>query len=64
VAAACDHKDIGAGWVRGVELELDLIKTHMAQNPVLRVEVGALALPVRSVSREGAWRARVCKAPG
>ena len=27
----------------------------MAQKPMLRVEVGALALRVRSVSREGAW---------
>ena len=37
------------------ELELELIQSHMAQKPVLRVEVGALALRVRSVSREGAW---------
>ena len=35
-------------------LELELIQTHKAQKPVLRVEVGARALRVRSVSREGA----------
>ena len=38
-----------------LELELELIQTHMAQKPVLRVEVGARALRVRSVSREEAW---------
>ena len=37
------------------ELELELIQAHMAQKPVLRVEVGAHALRVRSVSREKAW---------
>ena len=26
----------------GIELELELIQTHMAQKPMLRVEVGAL----------------------
>ena len=35
--------------------ELELIQTHMAQKPVLRVELGARALRVRSVSREDAW---------
>jgi hypothetical protein len=38
-----------------LELELELIQTHMAQKPVLLVEVGARALRVRSVSREEAW---------
>ena len=38
-----------------VELELELIQSHMAQQPVLRSEVGACALRVRSVSREEAW---------
>ena len=38
-----------------MELELELIQTHMAQKPVLRVEVGARALRMRSVSREEAW---------
>ena len=48
-----------------VRLELELILTHMAQKPMLRVEVGARALIVRSVSREEAHgRARVCEAPG
>ena len=44
-------------WVTlpAVELELEIIQPHMAQNPVLRVEVGARALRVRSVSREEAW---------
>ena len=37
------------------ELELELIQTHMAQKQVLRVEVGARALRVRSVSGEVAW---------
>ena len=31
-------------------LELELMQTYMAQKPVLRVEVGARALRVRSVS--------------
>ena len=33
------------------ESELELKQAHMAQKPVLRVEVGARALRVRSVSR-------------
>ena len=37
------------------KLELELIQAHMAQKPMLRVEVGARALRVRSVSREEAW---------
>ena len=36
-------------------LEFELIHTHVAQRPVLRVEVGARALRVRPVSREEAW---------
>ena len=32
-----------------------VIHSHMAQKPVLRGEVGARALRVRSVSREEAW---------
>ena len=36
-------------------LELELIQAHMAQKPVLRVEVSVRALRVRSVSREEAW---------
>ena len=35
-------------------LELELIQAHMAQGPMLRVEVGARALRLRSVSREEA----------
>ena len=38
-----------------LELELELIQIHMAQKPMLRVEVGSRALRVRSVSREEAW---------
>ena len=37
------------------ELELELTQAHMAQKLMLRVEVGARALRVRSVPREGAW---------
>ena len=40
---------------RCVREELELIQTHMAQKPMLRVEVGARALRGRSVSREKAW---------
>ena len=36
-------------------LELELIQPQMTQKPVLRGEVGARALRVRSVSREDAW---------
>ena len=32
-----------------------VIQSHMAQKPMLRGEVGARALRVRSVSREEAW---------
>ena len=35
------------------EPELELVQAHMAQKPVLRVEVGARALRVRSVPRSG-----------
>ena len=38
-----------------VELELELVQSHMAQMPVLLGEVRARALRVRSVSREEAW---------
>ena len=38
-----------------IELELELIQFHMAQKPVLRGEVGARALRVRSVSRKEVW---------
>ena len=41
------------GRARAVELEL--IQFHMAQKPVLRVEEGARALRVQSVTREEAW---------
>ena len=37
------------------ELELELIQSHMAQKLILRGEVDARALCVRSVPREGAW---------
>ena len=40
------------------ELELEPIH-HMAQKPVLRGEVGARALRVRSVSREEVWASAV-----
>jgi hypothetical protein len=37
------------------KLELGQIQPQMAQKPVLRGEVGARALRVRSVSREEVW---------
>ena len=37
----------GVAWGRGTELELELIHAHMAQKPVLRLEVGARALRSR-----------------
>ena len=37
------------------ELEPELIQSQMAQMPLLRGEVGARALRVWSVSREGVW---------
>ena len=37
------------------ELKLGLVQAHMAQKPMLRVEVGVRALRARSVSREEAW---------
>ena len=39
--------------------EFELIQAHRTQKPVLRVEVGARALRVRSVSREEAWASAV-----
>ena len=38
-----------------LELELGLMQSQMAQKPVLRGEVGARALRVRSVPREEVW---------
>ena len=47
-----------------IELELlELIQPHMAQKPMLRVEVGARALRVRSDVR-GHGQVRLCKALG
>ena len=37
------------------EPELELIQTHMAHKPMLRGEVGARALRMRSVPREEVW---------
>jgi len=42
-------------WCTEPELELELIQARMTQKPVLRVEVGARALRLRSVPREEAW---------
>jgi hypothetical protein len=36
-----------------IELELELIKSQMAQKPILRGEVVARAMRARAVSREG-----------
>ena len=38
-----------------MELDFELIQPYMAQKPMLRGEVGALALRVRSVSKEEVW---------
>ena len=45
------------------KLELELIQSHMAQKPMLRGEVGARALRVRSDVR-GHGQVRLCKALG
>ena len=50
-----NHRREGCTTGENIELELELIQPHMAQKPVLRGEVGARALRVRSVSREEAW---------
>ena len=57
--------EVGARALRvrslsGEVLELELIQTHMAQKPVLRVEVGARALCGQCRERRHG-RARVCK---
>ena len=57
-STACSpHPARSAAWPRGpcLALELELIHAHMAQKPMLRVEVGARALRMRSVPREEAW---------
>ena len=54
------------------EFEFELIQPHMAQKLMLRIEVGARALRVRSVSREEAWASAgvqdawntACETPG
>ena len=54
------------------ELELELIQTHMTQNPMLRVEVGAVScsrctrVAHKGHAREnrGAWASAACKALG
>ena len=43
-----------------LELELELVQPHMAQKPMLRSEVGARALRVRSDVR-GHGQVRLCK---
>ena len=49
------------GLAAGCELELELILSQMAQKPMLRGEVGARALRVRSDVR-GHGQVRLCKA--
>ena len=48
-------KKYNRGRVLVFELELELIQFQMAQKPMLRGEVGARALRVRSVSSEEVW---------
>ena len=55
--------DIGMSLDFHIELELELIQSHMAQKPMLRGEVGARALRVRSDVR-GHGQVRLCKALG
>ena len=50
-------------YTQPTELELELIQSHMAQKPMLRGEVGARALRVRSDMR-GHGQVRLCKALG
>ena len=52
--------DVGGALAVGLELELELIQSHMAQKPVLRDEVGC-ACVAREVSVE---RGGMCKALG
>ena len=52
---------LSCGLAAGCELELELILSQMAQRPVLRGEVGARALRVRSDVR-GHGQVRLCKA--
>ena len=51
----------GIGDVTASELELELILSQMTQKPMLRGEVGARALRVRSDVR-GHGQVRLCKA--
>lgn len=46
-----------------MELELELIQTHMTQKPMLRVEVGALGAHQVKNIRGVVGQARMCKAP-
>ena len=53
----------GIGYVRKRRGKLELIQSHMAQKPMLRGEVGARALRVRSDVR-GHRQVRLCMALG
>jgi hypothetical protein len=53
--ARCVYPALGSSMRDAEELELELIQSQMAQKPMLRGEVGARALRVRSVSREEVW---------
>ena len=52
--SSCSARPVPSGCSM-LELELELIQFHMAQKAVLRGEVGARVLCVRSMSREEAW---------
>jgi hypothetical protein len=65
-------KNINAAKLRVVELELELIQTHMTQKPMLWVEVGAgscsrcacVAHKGHARENRGAWASAACKALG
>ena len=60
-ARAAPHATLGRHVKDEHELELELILSQMAQKPMLRGEVGARALRVRSDVR-GHGQVRLCKA--
>ena len=78
VEASSARQVIGGSWaqhsagtkiavLKRLELELELIQSHMAQKPMLRGEVGARVRVIRACGqrRERRYgRARWCKAPG
>jgi len=54
-ASPLDMVQISILWASKIRMRIDVIQSQMAQKPVLRGEVGARALRVRSVPREEVW---------